>query len=214
MKVSTSQMFLSTSSELAKQSGRINELQAKISTGEKLLSASEEPQRAALINQLESTASQISTYKKNLDRVDGRLSIEEAILNSVDNIMGRIRDLSLAGASGTYSPSDKAIVVQEIRGLRDELMSLANSQDSGGNYIFAGKFDETFGEFFYGNLTAGGNFAALKLGGAPPSRPPPAGETLRAAGAEMPRKMGAQTGAKIGAKIPSVPSTSCLCSKC
>ena len=94
-------MFLSTSSELAKQSGRINELQAKISTGEKLLSASEEPQRAALINQLESTASQISTYKKNLDRVDGRLSIEEAILNSVDNIMGRIRDLSLAGASGT-----------------------------------------------------------------------------------------------------------------
>ena len=29
-------------------------------------------------------------------------------------------------------------MVQEIRGLRDELMSLANSQDSGGNYIFAG----------------------------------------------------------------------------
>ena len=138
MKVSTSQMFLSTSSQLAKQSGRINELQAKISTGEKLLSPSEEPQRAALINQLESTASQISTYQKNLDKVDGRLSIEEAILNSVDNIMGRIRDLSLAAASGTYSPGDKAIVVQEMTGLRDELLSLANSQDSGGNYIFAG----------------------------------------------------------------------------
>ncbi len=138
MKVSTSQMFLSTSSQLAKQSGRINELQAKISTGEKLLSPSEEPQRAALINQLESTASQISTYQKNLDKVDGRLSIEEAILTSVYNIMGRIRDLSLAGASGTYSQGDKAIVVQEIRGLRDELLSLANSQDSGGNYIFAG----------------------------------------------------------------------------
>ena len=131
-------MFLSTSSQLAKQSGRINELQAKISTGEKLLSPSEEPQRAALINQLESTASQISTYQKNLDKVDGRLSIEEAILTSVDNIMGRIRDLSLAAASGTYSAGDKAIVVQEMRGLRDELLSLANSQDSGGNYIFAG----------------------------------------------------------------------------
>ncbi len=138
MKVSTSQMFLSTSTQLAKQSSRINELQAKISTGEKLLSPSEEPQRAALINQLESTASQIAHYQKNLDKVDGRLSIEESILTSVDNIMGRIRDLSLAGASGTYSPGDKAIVVHEIRGLRDELMSLANSQDSGGNYIFAG----------------------------------------------------------------------------
>ena len=66
------------------------------------------------------------------------MSIEEAILNSVDNIMGRIRDLSLAAASGTYSPGDKAIVVQEMTGLRDELLSLANSQDSGGNYIFAG----------------------------------------------------------------------------
>ena len=138
MKVSTSQMFLSTSTQLAKQSSRINELQAKISTGEKLLSPSEEPQRAALINQLESTASQIVHFQKNLDKVDGRLSIEESILTSVDNIMARIRDLSIAGASGTYSPSDKAIVVHEIRGLRDELMSLANSQDSGGNYIFAG----------------------------------------------------------------------------
>jgi len=53
-------------------------------------------------------------------------------------VMFRIKELSVQAASDTLGPADRQTLALEMTELRNQLLSLANSQDSNGNYLFAG----------------------------------------------------------------------------
>ena len=57
---------------------------------------------------------------------------------SSERILQRIRQLAVQGNTDTLSVDDKEILANEITSLREELLSLANTQDANGNYVFAG----------------------------------------------------------------------------
>jgi flagellar hook-associated protein 3 FlgL len=59
-------------------------------------------------------------------------------LKGVDNILPRILELTVQGLNDTYSADDRQAIAEELRQLNDELMGLANTKDSNGEYIFAG----------------------------------------------------------------------------
>ena len=52
--------------------------------------------------------------------------------------MVRIKELAIQGANATLSAKDREIIAVEVKGLRDELLSIANSRDEHGNSVFAG----------------------------------------------------------------------------
>ena len=138
MKVSSVQMFKNASSQLTEKSSQIAQIQAKIGKGDQLLAPSERPERAALIQRLESSESRLKSFQSNLSALDARLSIEETVLTSANDLVSRMRELSVASASGTYSAADRRTIAIEVRGLKNELLAIANSQDASGNYLFAG----------------------------------------------------------------------------
>ena len=138
MKVSSVQMFKNASSQLTEKSSQIAQIQAKIGKGDQLLAPSERPERAALIQRLESSQSQLKSFQGNLSALDARLSIEETVLTSANDLVSRMRELSVASASDTYSAADRRTIAIEVRGLKNELLAIANSQDASGNYLFAG----------------------------------------------------------------------------
>jgi flagellar hook-associated protein 3 FlgL len=49
----------------------------------------------------------------------------------------------ISAGNGTYSDSDKAAVSASLQGYYDQLLTLANSTDSAGNYLFSGKKSDT-----------------------------------------------------------------------
>jgi flagellar hook-associated protein 3 FlgL len=138
VKISSVQMFKNASSQLTEKSSQIAQIQAKIGKGDQLLAPSERPERAALIQRLESSQSQLKSFQGNLSALDARLSIEETVLTSANDLVSRMRELSVASASDTYSAADRRTIAIEVRGLKNELLAIANSQDASGNYLFAG----------------------------------------------------------------------------
>ena len=62
---------------------------------------------------------------------------------SSERILQRIRQLAVQGNTDTLSVDDKEILANEIASLREELLSLANTQDANGNYVFAGSNVQT-----------------------------------------------------------------------
>jgi flagellar hook-associated protein 3 FlgL len=52
--------------------------------------------------------------------------------------MYRMKELAMQAANDTLSAADRQTVSLEMSQLRDQMLSLANSQDSNGNYLFAG----------------------------------------------------------------------------
>lgn len=112
--------------------------QNQISTGRRVLTPADDPVAAARILQLNQGQSQLTQFVKNADSAESRLSLEEVQLESVSNILVRVRELTVNAGNGTLSQRDRQSIAAELETRLDELLSIANTRDSSGNYIFAG----------------------------------------------------------------------------
>ena len=138
MKISTAQFFRSNAEALTKGQFTVSELQAKLGSGKKLTSPSQDPHQASLISRLESNLERQAIYQENIAVAKTRLTSEETALSSITEVFLRASELAIQGANGTMAVEDRAVLGAEVGELRKELVRLANTRDVNGEYIFAG----------------------------------------------------------------------------
>ena len=138
MKISTSQMFDNSVTQMNRQQSKIAEMQAKLASGKQIVKASDDAEKSAIIQRLQTAIDRQTVYERSLDMADNRLAAEESALMSSETILQRIRELAVRGSTDTLSVADKEILANEVISLQEELKSLANTQDANGNYVFAG----------------------------------------------------------------------------
>ncbi|WP_439134336.1 flagellar hook-associated protein FlgL [Pseudomaricurvus sp.] len=157
MRISTLQIFNIANNSIRESSVSIAKTQEQLSSGKNILTAADDPVGAAKILQLEHNLSRIDQYGKNIDLAENNLSLEETTLDSVSNLIQRVRELAVkAGNTATYTPEDYANISSEVGARLDELKDLMNTQNSSGDYIFAGyKGGE---QPFVGNAMSGFEF--------------------------------------------------------
>jgi flagellar hook-associated protein 3 FlgL len=91
-----------------------------------------------------------------------RLETQETALASVTDLLQRAGELAVQGNNGTAGPADRAAIAAEVDQLLEQLLALANTRDSNGEYLFGGlmrdasAFDESGEPLFY--TAAGGQF--------------------------------------------------------
>ncbi len=138
MKISTSQLFDNSVNQMNRQQSKIAEMQAKLASGKQIVKPSDDSEKSAVIQRLQTAIDRQSVYERSLDTAENRLASEESALMSSERILQRIRQLAVQSNTDTLSVDDKEILANEIKSLREELLSLANTQDANGNYVFAG----------------------------------------------------------------------------
>ena len=138
MKVSTNMFFDKASNMLSNVQGSLAKTQEQLSTGKQIIKPSDVPEKAAVVTRLESELARQGSYQNSLKTVDIRLKSEETALTNSSDVMYRMKELAMQAANDTLSLADRKSVSLEMSQLRDQLLSLANSQDSNGNYLFAG----------------------------------------------------------------------------
>jgi len=143
MKISTSQLFDASIAQMNRQQSNVAEMQAKLATGKSLVKPSDDAEKAALIQRLNSAMQRQDSFELSLNRADSRLRMEETALSSAQNMLQRIRELAIQGSNGGLSDADRTIIAKEVTSLRDGLFSLANTEDESGNFIFSGTAVET-----------------------------------------------------------------------
>ncbi|MGY8849074.1 MAG: flagellar hook-associated protein FlgL, partial [Pseudomonadales bacterium] len=138
MKISTGQLFDRAVTQMSEQKTKVVEMQTKLATGKQIVQTSDDPDKAGLIQRLNTAYNRQETYESTLNSVEDRLSAEESSLMATDNILQRVRELAVQASSDTTSADDRAIIATEINALKDSLLALANTQDVNGNYVFSG----------------------------------------------------------------------------
>ncbi|MSQ64736.1 MAG: flagellar hook-associated protein 3 [Limnohabitans sp.] len=138
MKVSTSMFFDRASAQLGNVQGSLAKTQEQLSTGKQITKPSDEPDKASLVTRLESEIARQKSYQGNIKSIEIRLMAEETALNSTSDVMYRMKELTVQAASDTLGAADRKTIALEMTELRTQILSLANSQDSNGNYLFAG----------------------------------------------------------------------------
>jgi flagellar hook-associated protein 3 FlgL len=156
MKVSTNLYFDRASAQLGTVQSSLSKTQEQLSTGKQITKPSDEPDKASLVTRLESEMARQKSYQDALSSVEIKLSSQETALRNVSDVMGRIKELTVQANSDTMGTVDRQSIALEIESLRDQILSLANTQDTSGNYLFAGSRvthpafgKDTAGEFNY-----------------------------------------------------------------
>jgi flagellar hook-associated protein 3 FlgL len=116
----------------------LSKTQEQLSTGKQITKPSDEPDKASLVTRLESELARQESYQSTLSTVEIKLSTQETALRNVSDVMYRIKELTVQANSDTMGKLDRESIAVEIESLRDQVLSLANTQDTSGNYIFAG----------------------------------------------------------------------------
>jgi len=143
MRISTGQIFQQGLTAMLNQQSELLKTQQQISSGKKFTSPAEDPVAAVQILNFERESNLLGQYINNAQTANNKLSTEESVLKGVTNVLQRVRELAVQGLNDTNTQSDRADIAQEINQLNEELLSLANTKDASGNYLFAGFSSDT-----------------------------------------------------------------------
>ncbi len=138
MKISTGLIYRRAVDQMGSAQSDLAKMQAQLSTGRAVVSASDAPEEATSIQRLKSVIARQDSFEENLLKTKNRLGLEEAVLSSATTILARVKELAIQAANDSNSPIDRQILSIEIDELRGELLAAGNAKDVNGNYIFAG----------------------------------------------------------------------------
>jgi flagellar hook-associated protein 3 FlgL len=117
----------------------MDNIQDQLATGRNVRVPRDNP--IAATNQMlyRSRLSEVNQYISNINESQSRLNEVDSAVQSIVNMMHRIRVLAVQGAHGIYSNFElKEAVAAEINQLLEEIVNVANSKGSTGRSIFGG----------------------------------------------------------------------------
>lgn len=112
-------------------------LSAELSSGLRVNEPGDDPVAAGTSVQLATQASAEDSFVQSAQGVEGRMQAADSALGSVVTQMTQAVSLATEAANGTMSVSDLQAAGQQLAGIRDTVLSLANSSYEG-SYLFAG----------------------------------------------------------------------------
>jgi flagellar hook-associated protein 3 FlgL len=117
--------------------------QNQVSTGLSFTTASQNPVAAGLVAGYNQVLAQSQQYTANGSSATESLNVEDSALTQLQNQLQSVRDLALEANSGTASAADLSAIATQVQQIQGSLLSVANTQDGSGNYIFAGYSTQT-----------------------------------------------------------------------
>jgi flagellar hook-associated protein 3 FlgL len=121
----------------------ISTTQNGISTGLAFTTASQNPVGAGLVAGYNQVLAQSQQYTSNGNSATGSLNTEDSALTQLQDQLQSLRDLALEANNASESPSDLSAIATQVQQIQGSILSVANTQDGEGNYIFAGYSTQT-----------------------------------------------------------------------
>jgi len=114
----------------------------QISTGRQVNQISDNPAAAAEVTLNHVLGSQDDQFLQNISNLTAQGNSIDSTLSSVVQAMTQAISLGVEGANGTLSDANRQAIAQQLTGIRNQVLSLAN-QTYQGNYVFAGTATST-----------------------------------------------------------------------
>lgn len=144
MRLSRLYMYKQSAESMAKRMSQSNDAYMRMSAGKTLLKASDDPAAATEAVKQQDALAQLELYSGVRTRVRNSLEYQDHILSGAGDLLTTtLKEKLVAANSDAYSDEDRRALGEEIKGIRENLLDLANSRDSSGRYIFSGYKTDT-----------------------------------------------------------------------
>lgn len=138
MRIASTQYHTTMNTALQKASSQLEEILAKMASGEKYSLPSENPVATVRLSRLYREEAALDQYRDNISALQSRLTQNETYLTSMSNDMLSARDLLVWAADGSNTSADVTAMAESLQPLLESLLYVANSTDAEGRYVFSG----------------------------------------------------------------------------
>jgi flagellar hook-associated protein 3 FlgL len=130
-------------SALTTLEANLSQTQNQIATNLSFTTASQNPVAAGAVNGYNQALLQSTQYDTNANSAQTRLGTEDTALSQFQTQLQALRNLALQANSGALSSQDRSAIATQATQIQASLVSLANTQDGNGEYIFGGFATQT-----------------------------------------------------------------------
>jgi flagellar hook-associated protein 3 FlgL len=139
MRVATQSSFERGLSTLQRRQAELAEQQEQLTSGKRVSRASDDPAAAARAERAMAVKLRVDADQRALDASRNAVLQAESALGDAEELLQKAREHVLAAGNASYSDRERQGLAVAIRGLREQLLSVANRGDGAGNYLFGGQ---------------------------------------------------------------------------
>ena len=114
-------------------------IQEKIASGNKINRASDDPIGAVNLSAAKEQQTLIEQFSKNSDLANMRLDLSDKTLDEMTTVLTRMTELTATAGNGVYDGFGHQAILNELKQLSEVALGLANTTDSMGRPLFAGR---------------------------------------------------------------------------
>lgn len=139
MRISSAFAFESSLANLQRRQQQMSESQAQLTSGKRVRLASDDPSAAAAAERALAAGARAEAQLRALGESRSAMQQTESALGEAVDLSQRAHELIVSAGNASYSDAERASLADALRGIRDDLLAVANRSDGAGRYLFGGQ---------------------------------------------------------------------------
>lgn len=138
MRISTNTIYQSGISKISSLQADQTKLQQQISTGKRITLPSDDPIASTRALEISHAQGVNASFASGRQTAQLKLNTLESSLASITSLLVSTQSTLVGAGNGSFSDLQRGFIATELNGSLEELINLANTQDSSGDFIYAG----------------------------------------------------------------------------
>ncbi|MDP2004865.1 MAG: flagellar hook-associated protein FlgL [Rubrivivax sp.] len=139
MRISSAFAFESSMANLQRRQAQLTDTQAQLTSGKRVRLASDDPAGAAAAERALAAGARADAHLRALAESRNAMTQTESALGDAGDLAQRARELLVSAGNGSYSDAERATLAETLRGIRTDMLAVANRNDGAGRYLFGGQ---------------------------------------------------------------------------
>lgn len=131
-RLGTANMYDNALRNLGARQTSLSNLQENLTSGKRVVRASDDPVSAAQAERAINRLSRIQTEQRALETQRNAIAQAESSLGDAVDLIQKFRELVVNAGDGTLTPNDRTTIANQLQGLREQLVEVANRKDTNG----------------------------------------------------------------------------------
>lgn len=138
-RISSLNLFTTGLNELQRRQGDLSRTQEQLTSGKRVLRASDDPTAAARAERALATVARADANQRALESSRNSMVLAEAALGDANSLVQDAREALVNAGNPTFTAAERDVLANRLRDLRAQLLNVANRTDGAGGFLFSGQ---------------------------------------------------------------------------
>ncbi|MEO6276704.1 flagellar hook-associated protein FlgL [Roseateles sp.] len=139
MRLSTANLYDASIANLQRRQSALQNQQNQLTSGKRVAQASDDPTGAARAERALASIGRVEANQRALEASRNSMTLGESALGDANELLQQARETMVSAGNATYSDAERTGLANKLKGIREQLLSIANRPDGSGGYLFSGQ---------------------------------------------------------------------------